>query len=90
MINIKKIDKDNFVVLIKKNTETVHRVFFPDEFYLKFKTNKSKENILEMSFEFLLKRESNTMIFTKFNLEEINNYFPEYFKTFNITSKNES
>ena len=90
MINIKKIDKDNFVVLIKKNTETVHRVFFPDEFYSKFKTNKSKENILEMSFEFLLKRESNTMIFTKFNLEEINNYFPEYFKTFNITSKNES
>lgn len=87
MINIKKINSDNFVVRIKKDTETVHKVFFSDEFYLKFKTNKTKENILEMSFEFLLKRESNTMILTNFNLEEINNYFPEYFKTFNLTSK---
>lgn len=90
MINIKKIDKDNFVVRIKKDTQTVHKVFFPDEFYLKFKTNKTKENILEMSFDFLLKRESNTMILTNFNLEEINNYFPDYFKTFKIISKNES
>ena len=43
-------------------------------------TNKkiSKLKLIELSFEFLLKRESNTSILSAFELSIINNYFPEF------------
>ena len=39
---------------------------------------KSKEELIFFSFKFLLERENNTLILSKFNLETIENYFPEY------------
>ena len=43
-------------------------------------TNKkiSKLKLIELSFEFLLKREPNTSIMPAFELSIINNYFPEF------------
>jgi len=39
---------------------------------------KSKEELILFSFKFLLERENNTSILSNFNLETIQNYFPEY------------
>ena len=39
---------------------------------------KSKEELILFSFKFLLERENNTSILSNFNLEIIQNYFPEY------------
>ena len=40
----------------------------------------SPETLIEHSFEFLLERESNTMILARFDLPVIGDYFPEYEK----------
>jgi hypothetical protein len=39
------------------------------------------EKLIEKSFEFLLERESNTSILSRFELPVIARYFPEYEKT---------
>jgi hypothetical protein len=41
---------------------------------------RSTEELLRMSFEFLLERESNTSILPSFDLPVIGRYFPEYEK----------
>ena len=89
MIEIIKSDNNNFTVKIKKNLISEHKVFFSDNFYSKFKGNRTKEMIIKKSFEFLLERESNESILRSFDLEEIENYFPEYNKILNITLKHE-
>jgi len=38
----------------------------------------TKKDLIIKSFEFLLLRESNQSILKEFNLEVINQYFPEY------------
>ena len=38
----------------------------------------SKEELLNFSFYFLLERESNTSILSKFDIIVISKYFPEY------------
>jgi hypothetical protein len=40
----------------------------------------SPETLIEKSFEFLLERESNTMILARFDLPVIGDYFPEFEK----------
>ena len=58
---------------------TLHKVNLNDNIYKKM-TNKriSKLKLIELSFEFLLKREPNTSIMPAFELSIINNYFPEF------------
>ena len=77
-IDIKKIDNDNFEVKVLSGT-TLHKVNLNDNIYKKM-TNKriSKLKLIELSFEFLLKREPNTSIMPAFELSIINNYFPEF------------
>ena len=78
-IDIKKIDNDNFEVKVSSKTSTLHKVNLNDNIYKKM-TNKriSKLKLIELSFEFLLKREPNTSIMPAFELSIINNYFPEF------------
>lgn len=85
MIKIIQADSNNFTVKIKQNSISEHKVFFSDNFYFKFKGNRTKVMIIKQSFEFLLERESNESILRSFDLEEIENYFPEYNKILNIT-----
>ena len=47
----------------------------------------SKENLLMISFKFLLERESNSEILTSFKLMVIQNYFPEYLDFVDKASK---
>ena len=68
-----------FEVKVSSRTSTLHKVNLNDNIYKKM-TNKriSKLKLIELSFEFLLKREPNTSIMPAFELSIINNYFPEF------------
>ena len=84
MIIINEVDNDKFEVYVKSNEESKHTVIFEDEYYARFNKNKSKREIIKESFEFLLKRETNTQILKSFNLNVINDYFPEYEQEFSL------
>jgi hypothetical protein len=54
-------------------------VLIDDKTHLQLTNGRiSKENLLKISFEFLLERESNSEILSSFELMVIQNYFPEY------------
>ncbi|UCG13132.1 MAG: hypothetical protein JSU72_01160 [Deltaproteobacteria bacterium] len=84
MVEIQVIQKDdeNFEVTVKASTTTVHTVALTTNYYQKLTGGKvTPETLIEKSFEFLLDRESNTMILSRFDLPVIGEYFPEYEKT---------
>ena len=78
-ILIKKNDNKRFTVSIKSLINSEHIITLNDNFYFKITNGiKSKEELILFSFKFLLERENNTSILSNFNLETIQNYFPEY------------
>ena len=79
MIDIKQINDSLFEVTVDDRSTTKHKVTISDDYYQQLTSGKiSKEELLNQSFEFLLKRESNTMIMSRFDLPDISRYFPEY------------
>ena len=78
-ILIREISDNKFEVTVKKMSTTKHTVLLSNKFYESLSNKKiSKKKILELSFEFLLERESNASILSFFKLEIISKYFPEY------------
>ena len=78
-ILIKKNDKNTFAVFIESSLNSNHIVTLNDDIHFEMtKGIKSKEELILFSFKFLLERENNTSILSNFNLETIQNYFPEY------------
>ena len=78
-IFIKKILDNKFEVTVNKDLTTKHTVVLLDKYYESLTNKKiSKIKLLEYSFNFLLKKESNTSILSFFELEIISKYFPEY------------
>ena len=78
-ILIKKNDNNTFAVSIESSINSNHIVTLNDDIHHKMtKGFKSKKELILFSFEFLLERENNTSILSNFNLEIIQNYFPEY------------
>ena len=78
-ILIKKNDKNTFAVFIESSLNSNHIVTLNDDIYFEMTEGiKSKEELILFSFKFLLERENNTSILSNFNLETIQNYFPEY------------
>ena len=78
-ILIKKNDNNTFVVSIESSINSNHIVTLNDDIHNEMtKGFKSKEELILFSFKFLLERENNTSILSNFNLEIIQNYFPEY------------
>jgi hypothetical protein len=78
-ISKKKIFDNKFEVTVNKGVTTKHTVILFDKFYESLTNKKiSKIKLLEYSFNFLLKKESNTSILSFFELEIISKYFPEY------------
>ena len=76
---INQLDENTFNVTLSKKTTTAHQVTVPDEYYQELTGGSaSKKDLIEASFEFLLEREDNTSILSKFELSEIESYFPEY------------
>ena len=78
-ILIKKNDKNTFAVFIESSLNSNHIVTLNDDMHFEMTEGiKSKEELILFSFKFLLERENNTSILSNFNLETIQNYFPEY------------
>ena len=78
-ILIKKNDNTTFTVSIESSINSNHIVTLNDDIHNEMtKGFKSKEELILFSFKFLLERENNTSILSNFNLETIQNYFPEY------------
>ena len=78
-ILIKKNDNNTFSVSIESSINSNHIVTLNDDIHNEMtKGFKSKEELILFSFKFLLERENNTSILSNFNLEIIQNYFPEY------------
>ena len=74
-----QINKDLFKVSIKDNIETCHHVTLKDEIFQKLTQKKiTKEKLVNLSFEFLLKKEKNTEILREFELQVISEYFSDY------------
>jgi hypothetical protein len=81
-IEIKQKDTETFEVTVREATTTTHMVTVSQDYYQKLTGGKiTPETLIEKSFEFLLERESNTMILSRFDLPVIGDYFPEYEKT---------
>ena len=78
-ISINKISENEFSVTVSLETTSKHMVLIDDKTHLQLTNGRiSKKNLLKISFEFLLERESNSEILSSFELMVIQNYFPEY------------
>ena len=76
---ITELSKDKFEITVNADQITKHVVIVTDQMLLKLTKNKiSKEELLNFSFNFLLEREPNTSILSKFDITVISKYFPEY------------
>ena len=81
MITVKLIKGSDFEVLVESKSTTQHKVHVSNGFYKLLTDGKfSYENLIKVSFEFLLERESNNSILSQFDLKAISHYFPEYEK----------
>lgn len=79
MIKISKIAEGIFEVTVSKESVTNHRVKLSSKVYKDLSDGEISEiDLIKRSFEFLLERESNQSILREFDLEVIENYFPEY------------
>ncbi len=82
MITVNTIDSTSFEVIVEGPTTTTHHVTLTHLYYQKMTDNQvPPEKLVEISFEFLLDRESNTSILPRFDLPIIESYFPEYEET---------
>jgi hypothetical protein len=82
MITVNTIDSTSFEVIVEGQTTTTHWVTLTHLYYQKLTNNQiPPELLVEKSFEFLLDRESNTSILSRFDLPIIERYFPEYEET---------
>lgn len=81
-ITVEAIDQTSFDVTVEARKTTRHRVTVSPG-YLKELTggNGSGDDLVRRSFEFLLEREPNTSILSRFDLKVIGSYFPEYEET---------
>ncbi|MDH5770585.1 MAG: hypothetical protein OEZ25_04780 [Candidatus Bathyarchaeota archaeon] len=87
MIKVKEKDEKEFEIIVDEDgTRTKHIVTLDDEYYERLTRGKiTKKELIERSFEFLLKREFKESILSRFNLKIINTYFPEYEKEIKIS-----
>ena len=78
-LKVDQIDNNLFKVLIKDSVDTYHLVTLSDEIFQKLTQKKiPKIKLINLSFEFLLKKEKNTEILREFELQVISEYFPDY------------
>ena len=80
MISVIKKTENEFSVTIQEGaSQTDHSVTVDDSYHRSLTGKKiSKEDLITISFKFLLKHEQKESILRKFNLRVIQNYFPEY------------
>ena len=78
-LKITQIDKDTFEVVVQGDKTTRHIVNVSDKVLEEFTFGRmSKEQFVKKSFLFLLRKEPNASINGDFQIEEIENFFPEF------------
>ena len=78
---MKKTEKEFSVTVQEGASQTNHSVTVDDSYYRSLTGKKiSKEDLITMSFKFLLEHEQKESILRDFNLRVIQDYFPEYEK----------
>ena len=76
---VDQIHNNLFKVSINDSVDSLHLVTVSDKIFQKLTKNKiTKKKLIQLSFEFLLKREKNTQIFREFEIQVISEYFPDY------------
>ena len=70
----------DFQVTISVNGTTVHQVKLGKKYYEIINLGLTPNKLIKASFKFLLEREPKEMILSKFDLQIIANYFPNYEK----------
>lgn len=81
-IQIKAKGGNVFAVTVAAMSTTKHTVTLDDPYYQKLTDGAiSKKELIEASFEFLLEREPNTSILSRFDLSLIQDYFSEFEET---------
>ena len=78
MIEVKRATDDEWSVVVRAGEVTRHRVRVTKADVTRFAGDRTPEELLRASFEFLLEREPNTSILGSFDLPLIGQYFPEY------------
>jgi len=78
MISVAPQAGDDYEVTVRSVNTTRHLVTVSDTVHAKLAPDASKEDLLTASFEFLLEREPNTSILSRFDLPLIGHYFPEF------------
>lgn len=80
MLEVNKITGNKYRVIVKeKNNYSDHVVSIEPDYYQKLTDGKvSKNELLKQAFEFLLSREPAESILSKFDLKDINRFFPEF------------
>jgi hypothetical protein len=79
VIRIERIDDETFRVTVTGRVTTQHEVSLSPSYCDELTGGRvSPEILIERSFEFLLERESNRSILSRFDLAVIGRYFPEY------------
>jgi len=66
------------VEIIDQDSKTNHTITMSEDFYNSLNTVVSPKEVVEESFNFLLKRESKEQILSTFDITLISKYFPEY------------
>ena len=80
MVSVKHLGGEEWLVTVKSERTTEHRVRVIDVDLRRLGEGRSTEELLRASFAFLLEREPNTSILPSFDLSVINRYFPEFEK----------
>ena len=79
MTKISQLGNDIFEVVVVGDTTTCHEVIVTDKVLLELTNNLvSKKDLLDFSFNFLLRKEPNTSIMTSFEISIIGQFFKEY------------
>jgi hypothetical protein len=79
MIKVRHLSGEEYEVKVGGASETLHRVELEEADRKRLAGEQiSAERLIEESFRFLLEREPNTSILSKFDLPVIGRYFPEY------------
>ena len=78
-ISINNAGDGKYSVEIKGPKSTQHLVTIPAQYIAKLTGKELDESVfVEKAFEFLLERESNDMILSRFDIRLISEYFPEF------------
>jgi hypothetical protein len=79
MVSVKRIDAETWEVTVDGGVTTSHTVTLTDDTRRRLAgEDADPERVIIESFRFLLEREPNTAILSRFDLPVIGRYFPEY------------